>query len=163
MKLLRTRVSIYEGDKIMVSAEFGNEIAEFLELVQEPYECVEQVSQEGVARILADYVPACLALLEAERRTILHLLRDSWLLNQDHKHVRRWGRATVGIAEFLLKPTDHDEVQRLCAADVVTRVSRWYYTENNLWTRFRGYAHNITDLIWGNIEPLYEHYGGGRA
>ena len=55
-------------------------------------------------------------------------------------------------------PIEMDQVQLDMAADVVVRVSRWYHTnpECGLWKRFIPYARSVVELVWENIELLYD-------
>lgn len=100
-------------------------------------------------------MPEIVQLSEQAREDILSRLEASWRNNQDHRHIRRWGRAAIGVAEYLLRPTSLDEANKEYAADVIVRISRWYHTDTNLWIRFQPDAQYIVEQIWGDIKDLY--------
>jgi hypothetical protein len=137
----------------MVSDELRDEIAAFVNAVGEPHGIqVDVWSPEIDAQVRARYLPMAIARDEATKKRALSELRTGWHTNQDHGHIRRWGRAAVNIAVYCLLPTTMEEVAELgnsSAVDAVVRFSGWFHTNNNRWIRFRGYAVEVVNELWG--------------
>lgn len=146
-----------EGYPMTVGRPLKSRIDRFLRDVGEPYVKVEQVCMAQRARVRDRYIPAIIHLDDDAKARILQVLENSWNNNRSHGNVRRWGRAARGIAEYLLMPTEMDQVEIDLAADVVVRVSRWYHTNRvvGLWKAFIPYVDDVVRLAWGDIEPLY--------
>ncbi len=141
----------------MVSAALQDEIRDFIREVGEPLgRDVEGSIPAAVAtRVQTHYLPTALGRNESVKRKVLEALRRAWRDNPDHGHRRRFGRAAVNLAEYCLKRTDISEVSANAlphATDVVVRISGWYHTGNNRWIRFKPYAQQAVDLLWGDIE-----------
>jgi hypothetical protein len=142
----------------MVSDRLAQQIELFIQRVAEPYVLVEAVSPEGEQHVLQQYVPRIIGMPEDEKLKILQRLDRGWRDNQSHGRARDWGRASIGVARFLLEPTEIDEVQVPQAVDVVVRISRWHHTETNLYQRFRPDASFVVRQVWGDIERLHSLY-----
>lgn len=143
----------------MVEDPLRTRIEEFIRDVGEDYEKVEGVTPEKLNEIQQNaYIRRIIGLPAQVKANILYVLEESWNRNQNHGHLRRWARATVGIAEYLLLPTEMSEVHIDKAADVVVRVSRWHHSNrSNLWIRFIPYACRVVELAWGDIEDLWNN------
>jgi len=142
---------------MIVGEPLKSKIERFLQHFSKPYKKVENVAMEKRIYVEKHYIPTIIGLPDNSKMKIMQVLEESWYDNQGHGNVERWGRAARGIAEYLLMPTEMDQVELDVAADVVVRVSRWYYTnsECGLWKRFIPYASHIVGLVWGDIEQLY--------
>ncbi len=143
---------------MIVGEPLKSRIERFLRNFSEPYKKVENVSMEKRIYVENHYVPTIIGLVDDAKMEIMQVLEESWYENQDHGNVKKWGGAARGIAEYLLMPKEMDQVQLDVAADVVVRVSRWYHTnrECGLWKRFISYASLVVELVWEDIELLYD-------
>ena len=110
----------------MISEELRQKIDGFIEMVGEHYEIVEDVKPEHVDYIYEKYVTKVLNLDEQKKERVLNKMKSSWVSNKDHRMIRQWGRACIGLAE-LLKATSGEELNKMRSIDVVTRISRWSY------------------------------------
>ncbi|MGB7760053.1 MAG: hypothetical protein WBL61_09500 [Bryobacteraceae bacterium] len=114
-----------------------------------------RVAQRDIQR---DYLPQALSCDERTKRRVLEEFRAAWRENEDNDNRRRFGRAMVNLAEYCLKPTEIGELSQADdirhAIDAVARISRWYHTNPkcNLWRRFRPYARQAVELLWGDIQ-----------
>ena len=142
---------------MIVGEPLRTRIEDFLRHVGEPYIKVENVSDEQMEYIKEHYIPRIIGLSENVKMSIMQILEDSWNSNRNHGNVRRWIRAAIGIAKYLLMPIDMNQGQVDVAADVVVRVSRWYQTNEKcgLWKAFLPYVYDIVELAWGDMEELY--------
>ena len=138
----------------MVGEPLKSKIEKFIANVNEPYKKVSGVSPEQERDVMDKYVPNIVCLDEDIKKDILLALEDGWNFNQDHSKVRSWGRLAVGIAEYLLYPSEIEEVQADIAVDVIARISRWFHSEDNLWSRFAFHADTVVKKAWGTIENL---------
>jgi len=117
------------------------------------YKEVENV--RDIDYVINRYINSVINLTEQERHHLLDRMDQSLTQNHDHGFWERWLWACVGVARYLLKCNTRDEIERRKAADVIVRLSRWFYTNNNFWIRFRPTAREIVTTIWQNIENLY--------
>jgi hypothetical protein len=142
----------------MVSRILQTEIQRFINEVGEPVGVdVERVSPAAQERIRREYLHRVLRCDETVRRTVLDQFIAAWRDNADHGNRRRFGRASINLAHFCLSRTELQELSEQDlnhAVDSIARISRWHHTENNLWLRFRPYAAQAVDLLWGGIEKL---------
>lgn len=140
----------------MVGPELRFDIQRFIDEVDELVGVdVEKVTPAIQTRVTRNYLPQALACNEQVRHGVLQELVAAWRDNEDHGNRRRFGRATVNLAHFCLSRTDLRDFsgQELRhAVDSIVRISRWYHTDNNLWIRFRPYARQVVEHLWGGIE-----------
>jgi hypothetical protein len=143
---------------MIVCDPLKSRIERFLRNFSGAYDKCENVSEEKKLYIEKNYIPQVISLDNDTRNKIMQVLEDSWNKNQDHGNLYKWCGAARGIAEFLLRPIEMDQVQLDMAVDVVVRISRWYHTNENvgLWKRFVPYASDVVKLAWGDIEKLYD-------
>ena len=143
---------------MIVGEPLRSRIERFLQNFSGPYKKVENVSMEKRIYVEKRYIPTIIHLGDDAKTRTMQVLEESWYENQDHGNVEKWGGAVRGIAEYLLMPIEMDQVQLDVAADVVVRISRWYHTnsECGLWKRFIPYASHVVELVWGDIEQLYD-------
>lgn len=143
---------------MIVGEPLKSRIERFFRNFSEPYKKCENVSMEKRIYVEKRYIPTIIHLGDDAKTRIMQVLEESWYENQDHGNVEKWGGAARGIAEYLLMPIEMDQVQLDVAADVVVRVSRWYHTnsECGLWKRFIPYARRVVELVWGDMELLYD-------
>jgi len=143
---------------MIVGEPLKSRIERFFRNFSEPYKKCENVSMEKRIYVEKRYIPTIIHLGDDAKTRIMQVLEESWYENQDHGNVEKWGGAARGIAEYLLMPKEMDQVQLDVAADVVVRVSRWYHTnsECGLWKRFIPYARRVVELVWGDMELLYD-------
>lgn len=138
----------------MVSETLVGQARDLMGEIAEPYERVEQVTMDGIAHVRYSYILRIIELSEARKELIVMRLQRSWRDNQDHGMVRRWGRAAVGVLNYLILPTLMSEVDEENAADVVFRLSRWSHSRNTIWQRFRADASFVVEQAWREIENL---------
>ena len=136
----------------MVSPELKSAIDNFCRTVNEPYEMEQDVWQEEAEYIDRTYIPEAIARNEETRHAVLTALVNSVQFNRDHGKIRHWSRAAMGVARYLLLPTDIQEVNLAYAGDVVVRISGWHYTHNNFWKRFLPTANCVVKQLWGDID-----------
>lgn len=150
----------------MVGGLLQDRIEEFVrrvgEGVDQRYVIVEGVTTRQLGRIRdAHYIHTIIEHEDSTEADILAVLEESWEARirrgEVHGKAREWGRAASGLAHYLLKPTEIEEVDGSVAADLVVRISRWDHSSEacNIWKRFRPFAHRVVELAWGSIEALY--------
>ncbi|GAK56028.1 hypothetical protein U27_02990 [Candidatus Vecturithrix granuli] len=142
----------------MISEPLLSEIERFLQEAdgRYKYRLAENVSSGQIEHVMNKYVPRIIEASQREKEMILNNLKRSLSENQDHKKLSDWKGAAMGTVQYLLLPTLIEEVNRIYATDVIVRLSRWYYTDSNVWKRFRPYAEYIVRTVWGGqIENLY--------
>jgi len=116
---------------------------------------IEVENVRNVDYVIDRYINSVLSLSEQSRDNLLDLINRSLDQNREHGFWERWLWACIGIAKYLLVHNDRNEVEDRKAADVIVRLSRWYHTRNNFWTRFKPTASEIVNIIWSDIENLY--------
>jgi hypothetical protein len=95
-------------------------------------------------------------------------MRTSCVSNEDHGHLPEWKGALMNIIWFCIIPTDSfheiEENQKQpfnafekTAISSIIRFSRWYHTKRNFWKRFKPYAKQIGELLWGDMELLNKY------
>lgn len=142
----------------MISEPLLSRVEQFLQKADCAYSLVEGVTPELVSKVMDKYVPRAIEASQSAKEMILNNLEKSLRENQDHSMLNRWKGAAMGTAQYLLLPTQIEEVTPVYATDVVVRISRWYYTKANLWKRFSPYAGYIVRTLWGgHIENLYHN------
>lgn len=147
---------------MIVGEPLKSRIERFLRNFSEPYKKCENVSMKKRIYIEKHYIPTIIHLGDNAKTKIMQALEESWNARIRngvvHGNAIRWGGAARGIAEYLLMPKEMDQVQLDVAADVVVRVSRWYHTNSKcgLWKRFIPYARRVVELVWGDMELLYD-------
>jgi hypothetical protein len=143
----------------MTSGSLKVEIDAFRREVGEPVGILAEAftPQDVIDRVQRIYLPQAIQRDEATKREVLQALRAGWLDNQDHGQIRRWGRAAVNLAVFVLgpsSPNELDEKDLSKAIDAIVRFSGWYHTESNIWKRFQPYAERVVKELWGDIEQM---------
>ena len=114
-----------------------------------PYEMAyPDLACERAEEIAKTYFPRLRSLSEAEVDTLLAVMEESIDDNVDHGMIEEWRRTCHGIAEYLLRPGDLDELHRVLAAECVIRLAGYYNHGAELYGRFRPAARTIGDLIW---------------
>ncbi len=136
----------------MVSRELQEAINNLCAILNEPYELVSDVWSDEAKYLDRTYIPEAICHSERTKAAIVDRLDQSLRRNMDHGKIRHWGRAACGIGRFLLLPTISNEVNYAYARDVIVRISRWRYTRNNLWRRFRPTAEFVVEQLWKDID-----------
>jgi hypothetical protein len=143
----------------MLSNDLEKQLKSFINNINEPYKLVENVSNDGVNHVMNKYMPIVVKLNESKRQEILTILINSRNNNLDHGNIRSWSKLAIGIVKYLLLKTNIENVDNTYVADVLIRLSRWAYTDGNLWNRFRPYAQDIAAILYPNYENLYAMFG----
>jgi hypothetical protein len=148
----------------VVSAQFAVQIQSFVAEINEPYVCVEDVSDDGIRAIYDQSLRFAVSRDEQTKARVLELLQRSWRENKDHARRRDWGRLAVGICTYLLLPSRVDESAAAEGADVLVRLARWNYsTSQNIYARFIPFAREVVDELFGDIGNLYQAYSRRAA
>jgi hypothetical protein len=149
----------------MVSDALRARIEAFISRVTSEYIPQEDLSDEGVQYVRDRYFQRLVDVGEDRKGRVLQQLDQSWAQNADHTARGDWGGAAVGIARYLLMPSTMGELvaEQHHTADVLVRLTRWYFTEGNLRARFRSVAQTVVPILFGGeIEDLAQHFGRHR-
>jgi hypothetical protein len=153
----------------MISEDFMREVKAFIGLLGK-LELGYQLKydEEIKSKVLDHYLPAAQAQTEEIKRRCLEIMKKSCVRNSDHAHIGKWKGALLNIIVFCIIPTTsfHEVEERQkkpydfykeAAISSVIRFSRWYHDDCNLWNRFKPYAEQIVELLWGDIEVLNKY------
>lgn len=149
------------ADLLTQISDFEKRVARFGGSISASYEAVEEVTGEEATDIELRYLPAIIHLSSLEKTVILNSLVESWIdveskapfSEGQRRHWMKWGKASLGVAKYLLRPTGIDSVERDLACDVVVRISRWFYTTTGFWKIGREPARVIVATAWsGDID-----------
>lgn len=132
----------------------------FLQWLQEPFENVFPLSTERADYIGDRYFAAVQAISDDSVRSFLALMEDSILAEARHDRIREWKRCCYGVADYLLRPSNLDGVDRCAAAGVVVRLSGYVHHRIPFFLAFRPTAVRIAEQIWGPGVLQYEKTGG---
>jgi hypothetical protein len=136
----------------MVSPKLQEQIHALRQIILEPYRLGQGVLGSEAEYLDDTYVPEAISSPEAVKAEIVRRLIRSIHSNMRHGRIADWSGAACGIAQYLLLPTAISEVNMPFARDAVVRISGWYYTSNNFWTRFRPTAEFVVEHLWGDID-----------
>jgi hypothetical protein len=144
----------------MVSKDIRTRIGNFLIQVREPYDLVENVEPKGQTEIHSKWLSKPLGLTDAARAEVLDTAEQCWRNEQDYLRIRDWGRAMCGLA-VVMAFNDTKETCKYPAfiADVVVRISRWFWADHHWYTDMLKYAKPIVQTIWGTLPNLFVQYG----
>lgn len=88
---------------------------------------------------------------------IINILKKSLIEKTNHGKIAEWKQLCKGIIK-LMEMGIYTDIDKNIAADIIVRISRWYYTVGNIWIGFTPYINKIVKIIWGDIENLYTEY-----
>jgi hypothetical protein len=137
-------------------------VKQFEDMVGEQYELCQNVSADGLADVVSRYLPRIVGSPDCEKQKIVDYLIQDWpIVQQSYHAARQWGRAMLGVTNYLFLPQDMDSANVSFAVDACVRLSRWARTDGSFFIERRPDAHAIFTNFWGGPVPdLYGSYGG---
>jgi len=147
----------------MVSNELLRTLNDYKARIGEPFKITEEVIEDsGRDYVNTLYLDALVTAPETTKAAILDRMYRGWTAfaadrGRDNLDVRRWGRATVGMAT-VCRFTSVEEVRAAgelgLAADVIVRISRWFHSLGSRFSVRNPDATFVVQSVWGNAQDL---------